>query len=56
MRAHEIWSTEDFKRELEKSLTLYEATEIPGGVNLKKPGSREEDSFIAAFRMGPKVA
>jgi hypothetical protein len=54
VRASEIWSTDDFKRELEKTPTLYEAKEIPGGVNLKKLGSEEDDSFISAFRLGPK--
>lgn len=54
VQAGEMWSTEDFKRELEKQPTLYDATQIEGGVNLKKPGSLEEDTVIPAYRLGPK--
>jgi hypothetical protein len=54
VQAREMWSTGEFKRELERQPTLYEAVEIPGGVNLRKPGSEEEDRFIDAYRLSPK--
>ena len=51
----EIWATESFRDELAKRPSLYGAVEIEGGMNLKKPGSREEDTFVRAFRVGPSL-
>jgi class 3 adenylate cyclase len=51
----EIWATEEFAEELANRPTLYGAVEIDGGVNLKKPNSREEDTFIRVFRVGPNL-
>ena len=53
--ASEIWATEEFVEELEKQPNLYRAVEIEGGLNIKKAGSSEEDTFIRAFRMGPRL-
>ena len=54
VNAREVWATEEFKRELEKKPTLYEAVEISGGVNIKKPNSTEADTFITTYRLAPK--
>jgi len=51
----EIWATEEFATELSSRPTLYGAVEIDGGMNLRKPDSREEDTFIRAFRVGPNL-
>jgi hypothetical protein len=51
----EIWATEEFAEELASRPTLYGAVEIGGGVNLKKPNSREEDTLIRVYRVGPNL-
>ena len=38
-----------------KKPNLYGAVEIEGGLNINKTGSSEEDTFIRAFRVGPKL-
>jgi class 3 adenylate cyclase len=48
----EIWATDEFKEELAKRPSLYGAVEIEGGLNLKKPRSREEEAFIRVYRIG----
>jgi class 3 adenylate cyclase len=51
----EIWATEEFAEALSNRPTLYGAVEIDGGMNLRKPNSREEDTLIRAFRVGPNL-
>lgn len=56
VNAGETWATESFVTELQRGPSLYRAIELQGGLNIKKPGSNEDDTFIRAFRVGPGLA
>jgi class 3 adenylate cyclase len=59
--AGEIWGTDEFRRALEARPTRYRAVPIgpgretndEGAINVKKPGSREEDIWVRLFRIEP---
>lgn len=62
---NEIWSTEAFKRALERTTSLFEAREIAAGeiqsdawnsgrLNIRKPGSTEADEAITVYRIAGK--
>jgi class 3 adenylate cyclase len=59
---NEIWSTAAFKYALERSTSLFDAQQIggeeiqtdawgDGRLNIRKPGSAEEDEWIAVYRI-----
>jgi class 3 adenylate cyclase len=61
---NEIWSTESFRRALERTASMFEAREIGSGepsaawrdgyLNIRKPGSQEPDTHIKVFRVTGK--